>query len=115
MILNDLDSADFTLFAFTAICVIFTVVYAGWARWRAPESRGVGVPFLVTLVGVTLVLGQISLSVLTESQYPFRDIVRNLIYGSGCLAMLAFLVVLLRNIRRDRRRRRDADRDRTSD
>lgn len=98
------DVGDWALFALAIVVVAFTLIYAirssdGWKHNR------VGRVYLAKSVVLSIVLVQISASVIYQSDYWNRDTIRLIVYGSGIAAYLWMMKSLLREQREDRRSR----------
>ncbi|OZE39115.1 hypothetical protein CH278_02200 [Rhodococcus sp. 05-2254-5] len=98
------DVGNWALFALAIVVVAFTLLYAirssdGWKHNR------VGRVYLAKSIVLSIVLIQISLSVIYKSDYWNRDTIRLIVYGSGIVAYLWMMKSLLREQREDRRSR----------
>lgn len=103
------EFGNWSLFVLAVVQVSFTLLYLvrssdGWRHNR------VGRVYLVKSLVLSVVLVQISFSVIYKSDYWNRDTFRALIYPMGVVAYLWMMKSLLREQREDRaRRRREGD------
>lgn len=97
------DLGDWALVSLTGIQVIFTLVYGFRSPWK---TNRVGRVFLAKSVVLSIVLLQVSASVIWGVEYPFRVPIRTTIYWCGALAYVVMLVQLIREQQEDRARRR---------
>lgn len=91
--------ADVALTLMATAVVLFTILYGYRSAWN---TNRIGKVFLVKSVLLSLVLVQVAVSVWTNSDYPFRDEIRLLIYASGFVAFVAMIRTLWREQQRDR-------------
>ena len=101
------DFGNWSLFALAVVVVAFTLLYLirssdGWRYNR------VGRVYLVKSLVLSVVLVQISFSVLYQSDYWYRDTFRALIYPAGVVAYLW----MMRSLWREQREKRIARRNR---
>lgn len=105
--MNLREFGNWSLFVLAIVVVIFTLLYLfrsvdGWRHNR------VGRVYLVKSIVLSVVLVQISFSVIYKSDYLGRDVIRAFIYPAGAVAYLWMMKSLLREQRDDRARRRKA-------
>ncbi|MGV8875509.1 MAG: putative phage holin [Rhodococcus sp. (in: high G+C Gram-positive bacteria)] len=95
------EVGDWALFTLAVVVNAFTLLYLfgssdGWRHNR------VGRVYLAKSVVLSVVLIQISLSVIYKSDYWNRDTVRLIVYSAGIAAYLWMMKSLLREQREDR-------------
>ncbi|MDF3280496.1 hypothetical protein [Gordonia sp. N1V] len=100
MTLADLDPGDYAIFAWTILQIVFTVLYGLRSRWiDSPAGRILfGQSF-----GFSVALTQVSVTLLTDSGYYARDIIRPIAYYCGVVGALIMLILLVKMQRKDRR------------
>lgn len=99
MTLSDLDPGDYAIFVWTALQIGLTVLYGVRSRWRASTPGQI----LFTSFGCTsIALTQVSVTLLTDSLYYGRDVVRPIAYTLGIIGTLVMLRLLLQMQRKDR-------------
>lgn len=92
---------DYTLFALAIVVCLFTAVYFARSWFRKVRNR-VGNIYMAKSVFLSIVLVQVSASVLYKSDYWNRDYIRLIVYGIGVLAYIVMLVSLIREQNQDR-------------
>ncbi len=95
--------ANISLIYLAALVTIFTALYGIRSRW---QKNRVGRVFLVKSVVLAAVLWQIVLSTWWDTEYPFRQEVRFIIYTVGAWCYVPMLIQLWREQRGDRQRAR---------
>lgn len=93
-------SGNLSLVYYAIIALLFTIRYIGWSKWRANK---IGKIFALSSVLLTVTLIQGSISVLSSSDYPWREEIRFVIYSGGAVGMFAMLVALWKEQRKDRK------------
>ena len=93
---------DYTLFALAVVVCLFTALYFARSWYRKKKNR-VGNIYMAKSVFLSLVLVQVSASVIYKSDYWNRDYIRLIVYGVGVVAYIVMLVSLWREQNRDRR------------
>ena len=102
-IVFDIDyrvAANVSLVYMAALVTIFTVLYGWRSRWRVNR---IGRVFLAKGVAFSLVLWQIVVATWIDTDYPYRQHIRFIIYSLGAVAYLAMVVTLWAEQRSDRR------------
>ncbi len=94
--------ANVSLIYLAVLVAAFTLLYGFRSNWRANR---VGKVFLVKTVFLSLVLAQIVLSTWWDTDYPLRQQIRFVLYTAGAWTYASMVVTLLREQRRDRKRR----------
>lgn len=100
MTVADLDPGDYAIFVWTLLQLGLTALYGLRSQWW------VSIPgrILFTSFGCTsIALTQVSVTLLTDSSYAGRDIVRPIAYTLGILGALVMIVLVARMQRKDRR------------
>ena len=100
MTLADLDIGDWLCFLTTILATVYVVLYGTRSRWT--QNR-VGRTHFFQSSTIAVFLIQISITLLTESSYVGRDIVRPIAYGAGAVGYFALIIMLLIMQQRDRR------------
>lgn len=98
MTLSDIDLGDIAIFTWTVLQIALTVRYGFWSRWRATVA---GQILLASFCCTSIALLQVSITLLTDSGYPLRDIARPIAYTLGIIGTVVMLVLLLRMQRKD--------------
>lgn len=99
MKLSDIDAGDIAIFIWTVLQIGLTVLYGARSRWRATTA---GQILFTSFCCTSIALLQVSVTMLTDSGYPLRDIVRPIAYTLGIMGTVVMLVLLLRIQRKDR-------------
>lgn len=97
------EFGNWSLFVLAVVVVVFTLIYLFRSPWF---TNRVGIVYLVKSLVLSIVLVQISFSVIYQSDYWGRDTFRAFIYPLGVVAYLWMMKSLLREQREDRARRR---------
>lgn len=101
MTLSDIDAGDVLIFAWALLQLWLAIQYGLRSRWhRSIAGRIIFTSFCCTMIALT----QVSVTLLTDSGYYARDIIRSIAYGLGCLGTIVMIVLLTRMQRKDRRR-----------
>lgn len=100
MTLSDLDPGDYAIFTWTILQIGLTVLYGLRSRWRASTP---GQILFTSFCCTSIALTQVSVTLLTDSSYYGRDVVRPIAYAIGIVGTLVMLRLLLQMQRRDRR------------
>ncbi|WP_232006033.1 hypothetical protein [Mycobacterium sp. 852013-50091_SCH5140682] len=95
-------AADLSLIYIAVLSLAFAFQYAGWSKWW---TNRIGKVYLAKSVLIALVLVQAGVTIWWQDDYPGRQIIRFVIYSLGAVAYMPMLVTLIREQRRDRRRR----------
>jgi hypothetical protein len=95
-------AANVSLVYIATLTTAFVLLYGLRSNWRANH---IGRIFFAKAVVLPMVLWQIVASVWGDTEYPFRQQIRFLIYSLGALAYLAMVASLWHEQRGDRRRR----------
>ncbi|MCV7255706.1 hypothetical protein H7J86_26425 [Mycobacterium hackensackense] len=98
--------ANVSLLYLAALVTIFALLYGFRSNWR---SSRVGKVFLIKCAFLSLVLWQIVLSAWWDSDYPFRQPIRFILYTAGAWTYASMVVQLIREQQRDRKRRREKE------
>lgn len=93
-------AANISLIYIAAFVTVFTVLYWGRSRWR---SNYLGKAFLIKGILLAAVLWQACAAVWIDTEYPYRHVVRFIIYTGGAASYLAMLIILWREQQRGRR------------
>lgn len=93
------DAGNWLLVALTGAMCVFTLFYGVRSRWWSNE---VGRVFFPANALMCTVLFQVSLSAVTSSGYPGRDVIRIVLYGLGFVSLVWMTVVLVCIQRRER-------------
>lgn len=93
-------AANTTLIVLAGLVTVFTLLYGIRSRWR---SNPIGKIFLVKGVFLAAVLWQIVVAQWIDTEYPFRQQIRFVIYAGGAVAYIVMLASLWRLQQRDRR------------
>lgn len=101
MTLSDIDAGDIAVFIWTLLSIGLTVRYAVWSRWRATDA---GKILLTSFACTSIALTQVSVTLLTDSGYWGRNVIRPIAYTLGILGALVMIHLLLRMQRKDRER-----------
>ncbi|QDF19768.1 membrane protein [Mycobacterium phage LilSpotty] len=96
-------AANWSLTLVTAMLVAFTVLYGVRSNWK---SNRIGRVVFTKCVFLSLVLIQGTVSAWGGSDYPYRDVIRFVIYAFGAIAYAPMLITLLLQQQQDRRERR---------
>lgn len=96
------QAGDYTLFALAIVVCIFTVLYFARSWYRKKKNR-IGNIYLAKSIFLSMVLIQVSASVIYRSDYWNRDYIRIIVYGVGVIAYVVMVVSLIREQNRDRR------------
>lgn len=91
--------ANLSLLVITVLVTVFTVLYGVRSNWRANK---IGRAFYVKCVFLSLVLWQAVVSVWVGSDYPYRHVIRFVIYAAGAVAYTPMVVWLWRQQNKDR-------------
>ncbi|AZG48858.1 putative phage holin [Gordonia insulae] len=98
MTVSEIDAGDVAIFTWTLLQIGLTLLYGVRSPWRASQAgRILFTSFCCTSIALT----QVSVTLLTDSGYPLRDIVRPIAYTLGILGTLVMIVLLLRMQRKD--------------
>lgn len=92
--------ADYLLLAGGLGALVFIVLYSGFMDWRATPAGRAILAFMVSLVSV---LGLILASRFTGGDYPFRDVLRLVLYGAVFVTSWRLVFVLISAWREDAR------------
>ncbi|AEK07793.1 hypothetical protein FDI59_gp042 [Mycobacterium phage Yoshi] len=98
-------AAKWSLTVFAGLLLVFVFLYGLRSRWR---SNRIGRVFFTKSVFVALVVCQGCVSAWGGADYPYRDVIRFVIYASGVIAYAPMIITLWCEQRRDRRRREAA-------
>lgn len=100
-------AANLSLTFIAGLVTGFTLLYGLRSRWGA---NVIGRTFFAKCVFMSLVLWQATVSVWSGFDYPYRGVIRYLVYSLGAVAYVPMLISLYREQRRDRElwRSRDA-------
>lgn len=99
MTLSEIDAGDVAIFTWCLLQIGLTVLYGVRSRWRSSTA---GIILFTSFCCTSIALTQVSVTLLTDSIYVGRDIVRPIAYSAGILGTLVMIVLLLRMQRRDR-------------
>ena len=94
-------AGDYTLFALAIVVCLFTAVYFARSWFRKKKNR-VGNIYMAKSVFLSMVLVQVSASVIYKSDYWNRDYIRLIVYGVGVVAYIVMIGSLIREQNRDR-------------
>lgn len=94
--------ANISLVLAAVFVTVFTVLYGLRSLWRANR---IGKIFFTKSVVLAAVLWQIVLASWWDTEYPWRQQIRYVIYTLGALVYIPMLWSLWREQQRDRRRR----------
>lgn len=100
MTLSDLDPGDYAIFTWTILQIGLTAIYGLRSRWRASTP---GQILFTSFCCTSIALTQVSVTLLTDSLYYGRDVVRPIAYTLGIIGTLVMLKLLLQMQRKDRR------------
>lgn len=100
MTLSDIDAGDIAIFTWTVLQIGLTVLYGVRSRWRASTP---GQILFTSFCCTSIALTQVSVTLLTDSGYPTRDVVRPIAYTLGIIGTLVMLRLLIQMQRKDRR------------
>lgn len=92
-------AANLSLLGLAAFVISFTIMYTFWSRWSANR---IGRIYWVKCIVLSLVLGQIALSLWWDLDYPFRQQIRFAIYTLGAIVYVPMLWTLRQEQRRQR-------------
>jgi len=93
-------AANVSLVFIAAFTTFFAALYGVRSNW---QGNRIGRIFFAKSVVLPLVLWQIVLSVWWDTEYPFRQQIRFVIYTLGGVAFITMIVSLWNEQRRDRR------------
>lgn len=93
-------AANASLVYMAALVTIFTVRYGWRSNWRA---NTIGKVFLAKGIAFSLVLWQTVVATWIDTDYPYRQHVRFIIYSLGAIAYAAMVVTLWMEQRNDKR------------
>lgn len=97
-------AANVSLIYIAVLTAVFAVRYAFWSNWRANH---IGRTLFAKSVVLPFVLWQIVIATWWDSDYPFRQQIRFVIYTLGAVAYITMVVMLWREQRRDRAAHRE--------
>lgn len=98
MKLSDIDLGDVLMFTWTVQQAILVVIYGWRSRWfRSLAGRVLLISFTCTMIALT----QVSVTLLTDSGYWARDIIRPIAYALGNLGTTVLIVLVLLMQRKD--------------
>lgn len=100
MTLSDIDAGDIAIFTWTVLQIGLTVLYGVRSRWRASTP---GQILFTSFCCTSIALTQVSVTLLTDSGYPARDVMRPIAYTLGIIGTLVMLRLLIQMQRKDRR------------
>lgn len=107
MTLAPIDTGDAAAIVVTVEMIIFTVLYAWRSKpWKSWPHNRVGVVFLGLCVTFTVFLVQLSITYITDSAYPWREIIRPIAYWLGAVGLAPMIAILLIEQNRDRKGRK---------
>ena len=95
-------AANVSLVYMVALTTVFAGLYLARSKWW---TNRIGRIYLVKSLVLALVLAQIVAAVWWDTDYPFRQHIRFVIYSLGAVVYVPMIVSLLREQRRDRRLR----------
>lgn len=95
-------AGDYTLFVLAIVVCTFTALYFARSWFRKKKNR-VGNIYMAKSIFLSMVLIQVSASVIYKSDYWNRDYIRLVVYGVGVVAYVVMIVSLIREQNRDRR------------
>lgn len=101
------SAANWALLVLASLAAVFSALYVCRSPWR---SNVIGRIYAAKSVVLTLVLIQITVSVLVSLDYPGRQPIRLAIYTAGALVYLPMIRSLLSHQQADRRARREGGR-----
>ena len=101
MTLSDLDAGDYAIFLWTVLQIGLTALYGLRSRWRASIP---GQILFTSFCCTSIALTQVSVTLLTDSSYAGRDVIRPIAYTLGIIGTLVMLWLLLAMQRKDRQR-----------
>ncbi len=101
MTLSDIDAGDIMIFIWCLLQLWLVAQYAVGSDWRANDA---GKMLITSFLCTAIALAQASVTLLTDSSYAGRDIVRPIAYGIGCIGTLTLIRLLTRMQRKDRTR-----------
>lgn len=99
MTMSDIDIGDVMIFAWCLLQLWLVVQYAVGSQWRNSDA---GKLIITSFACTVIALAQVSVTLLTDSSYPGRDVVRPIAYGIGCLGTISMIRLLTRMQRKDR-------------
>ena len=92
-------AANVSLIYVAVLTTVFVVRYGVWSNWRANH---IGRTLLAKSIVLPVVLWQIVLSVWWDTEFPFRQQIRFVIYSLGAVAYATMVVMLWREQNQDR-------------
>lgn len=101
MTLSDLDVGDYTIFVWTILQIVLTALYGSRSKWWASTP---GQILFTSFCCTSIALTQVSITLLTDSGYVGRDIVRPIAYTLGTIGALVMIRLVLQMQGKDRRR-----------
>lgn len=100
-------AANWSLTGGAMFVTAFTIIYGVRSNWRANH---IGVILFTKSVFLTAMLWQIVASAWSESDYPFRQEIRFVLYTMMAFAYITMTISVIREQRRDRRELAEGDR-----
>ena len=97
-------AANISLICAAVLTTTFAFLYGLRSNWRA---NMVGKIWMAKSVILPVMLWQIVISTWWDTDYPFRQPIRYVIYTLGALAFITMLIALWREQQRDRRELHD--------
>ncbi|WP_267294167.1 DUF4231 domain-containing protein [Mycobacterium hackensackense] len=85
---------------------IFTLLYGFRSKWR---TNRIGPIYLIKCVAMSAFLNQAAVAVWIDEDYPFRQMIRFVIYAATALVYVPMLVALWLAQQNDRRRAAEMD------
>lgn len=92
-------AANVSLIYIAVLTTAFAVRYAIWSNWRANH---IGRTLMAKSTVLPFVLWQIVAATWLDTDYPYRQQIRFIIYSLGAVAYVTMLFMLWREQRRDR-------------
>lgn len=100
MKLSDIDAGDVAVFVWCLLSIYLTVRYGVWSNWRASSAGRI---LFTSLCCTSIALTQVSVTLLTDSGYPARDVIRPIAYTLGILGTIVMIRLLRKMQRRNHR------------
>lgn len=94
---------DRLLLSFTVALFALTFVYGTMSKWY---TNTLGKFFFAEHILFLALMSQVLVSVITNSNYPGRDGIRNFLYGGGTVAVVGIMLLALMVQRHARLKRR---------
>lgn len=100
MKLSDIDIGDVLMFTWTLQWIVLVCLYGLRSRWFSSLAGRI---LFITFVCTALALGQVSVTLLTDSAYFARDIIRPIAYALGNIGTTVLIVLVFTLQGKDRR------------